>query len=41
MLPVPTAPTMISSLAKQSIVWGDEPKPPVFDIGWRLCCSPH
>jgi len=30
MLPVPTAPTMISSLAKQSIVWGDEAKPSVF-----------
>ncbi len=23
---------------KASIVWGNEAKPPVFDIGWRLCC---
>jgi hypothetical protein len=33
----PTAPTMISGLAIR-IVRGDEAKPPVFSIGWRLCC---
>jgi hypothetical protein len=32
----PTAPTMVQ--LGTLIVWGDVAKPPVFDIGWRLCC---
>ena len=22
-----------------AVVWGAKAKPPVFDIGWRLCCE--
>ena len=30
-----TAPTV----ARQATRWGAKAKPPVFDIGWRLCCE--
>jgi hypothetical protein len=34
-LPVRQPPTMACDT---HIVWGVKAKPPVFDIGWRLCC---